>query len=70
MGKQSSEFVAYVTEPPVIEINDRVARVKDRSGNVRIERAMSVRTLEKYRDRITIALDRFAAGDTDIIVDG
>ncbi len=69
VGKESKEFVAYVTEAPTIEISGGVAHVRDRSGGTRIERAMSVRNLEKYRDRISRALERYAAGETDIIVD-
>jgi hypothetical protein len=69
VGKEFKEFVAYVTEAPIIEICGGVAQVRDRSGGTRIERAMSVRNLEKYRDRINRALERYAAGETDIIVD-
>lgn len=70
MGKEYKEFVAYITEAPTIEISGGVAHVKDRSGATRIERAMSVKNLVKYRDRISRALDRYARGEDNIVIDG
>jgi hypothetical protein len=69
MVSNLKEFVAFISEAPTIEISGGVAHVQDRSGDVRVARAMSVRMLEKYGDRINRALSRYAGGETDIIVD-
>lgn len=66
---QSSEFVAHITEAPTIEIRDGVAHVRDRSGNLRIDRAMSIKSFAKYVERGRRALERHAAGDAIIVVD-
>lgn len=67
MGK-FSEFPSFIGEPPVISISSGVVLISYRCG-VRPERAMSIRTFEHAIARGQRALDRFTAGETDIIVD-
>lgn len=69
MAGSTSEIIAHITEAPTIEISDAVAHVRDRSGNVRIDRAMSVRSFTKYVERGQRALERYAKGEQNIIVD-
>lgn len=64
-----AESPAFAQEPPVIEIQDRVAIIRYRCGKERCERAMSIRTLARSVARGQKALDLHAAGDDHIIVD-
>lgn len=68
MGKLE-EFTAHLTEVPVFEINDGVAVARARSGNRIINQAMSVKVLSKAVDRARRALERYANGEQNIIVD-
>lgn len=65
----TNEFIAFISEAPTIEISGGVAHVRDRSGNMRIDRAMSLKSLAKYVERGQRALKRHAEGDENIIVD-
>ena len=65
----TNEFIAHISEAPTIEIRDGVAHVLDRSGPMRIERAMSVKSFAKYVERGQRALKRYADGEQSIIVD-
>lgn len=65
----TNEFIAHISEAPTIEISDGVAHVRDRSGNMRIERAMSIKSLTKYVERGQRALERHANGEHNIIED-
>lgn len=69
MSNGVNEFVAHITEAPTVEIRDGVAHVRDRSGNMRIDRAMSVRSFAKYVERGQRALERHAAGDDNVCID-
>jgi hypothetical protein len=68
MGKMESS-VAYTTEPPVISISGNVAQKTFRSGGRQIRLAMPVAVLRATRDRLNRALDRYAAGEEDILID-
>jgi hypothetical protein len=63
-----SDFAAFVHEPPVIEIDERIAIIRYRGGTTP-ERAMSVRNLQRASDRIQKALRLHAAGESHILVD-
>lgn len=63
-----SDAVAFVNDPPIIEIEGSVAIVHYRTGNVS-PRAMSIRTLARASERVQKALRRHAAGEENIIVD-
>jgi len=61
--------VPFVTGTPTVAILSGVAHTRARTGDQPLEQAMSVRTLQAYRDRINLALERYANGEADIIVD-
>lgn len=63
------EFVAHITEAPIIEISDEIVHVRYRSGDFRQTRAMSIKVATKAGDRLARALARYAAGEQNIIVD-
>lgn len=62
-------IVVFVSEPPTIEIAGGVARICDRSGEARSERAMAVKTLALTVGRCQRALDAFAKGEDRIVID-
>jgi hypothetical protein len=65
----ADQLVPYCGGPSAIHITRNVVRVVDRSGDVRIEKAMSVGDLERTGQRIKLALERYARGEQDVIVD-
>lgn len=64
-----ADLVAHIARPANIEISDGVVHVREESGNHRIERTMSVKTARRTLDRLSRALERFAAGEQNVIVD-
>lgn len=69
MSKVAREFVAFISEPAIIEVAGGVVRIKERSGATNIERAMSVRTFQRQVDRGTRALERFSLGEEHVVID-
>lgn len=69
MSAGTNDFTAHIREAPTIEISHNVVYVRDRSGNMRIERAMSLKSFEKYVERGRRALERYEKGEETIIVD-
>jgi hypothetical protein len=63
------EFNAHICDTPTVEISDNIVHVRFRSGQVRAETTMSVRLLTKSVARANRALERYAAGEQNIIVD-
>lgn len=61
--------VAHITAVPVIEIRQNVASGHYRSGDVRTPWATTVPILRATGERIARALERYAAGEQDIVVD-
>lgn len=69
MATRAPELTTFMQEPPVIEISNGIVLVHYRPGTCCSDRAMSVRCLERSVDRARRALERYAAGETDVIVD-
>lgn len=68
MGKHFSPL-AFVTEPPVFEVNGGVFHIRARSGDSCIEFAMSPRCFAQGLDRAKTAAERYARGEQNIVVD-
>lgn len=62
------EMVAYVSEAPRIHIIGGVAHIWARSGEIEIQRTMSIGNFAKYIERGQRALRHHAAGDEVIII--
>lgn len=68
MASVPFQYSEFVQVPPVIQITAGVVIFRNQSTCCP-ERFTSVRVLEKAVERGQRALERFAAGETDIIVD-
>lgn len=68
MGKQFSPL-AFVTEPPVFEVNGGVFHIRARSGDSCIEFAMSATCFAHGLSRAKTAMDRYAEGEQNVIID-
>jgi hypothetical protein len=67
MGKVPGGFV---DNPPTITIREHVVRIRGKTvGGGTFKITTTVGTLEKFGDRMVRALARYAAGETDILVD-
>ena len=60
--------VAYVSDVPRIEITHGVVHICDRSGDISIDRAMSINTFKEHIKRCEEALERYADGERDVLV--
>ena len=68
MAKCEKEVV-YLSEVPTVTIVAGVVHVIRYTGTGKVTRAMSIKTLQKFRDRVDRALERYASGEQDVIVD-
>jgi hypothetical protein len=62
----SAPFIPHVGRYAV-EISDGIATLRTRSGGESIEQAMSVKTVEALRATLKRALERYAAGEQNVI---
>jgi hypothetical protein len=69
VGHHFSDFVAFIEGAAIVEVNGGVVRIRERSGEQRIERTMSVKTARATVERIGRALERYARGDENVVVD-
>ena len=67
MGKH--ERIVFVTEAPIIEMRGGVVHIRYTSNGEATERTMSVKTFAKAIERGQRALDRYARGEENVIVD-
>lgn len=51
-----ASVIVFVSEPPTIEIKGEIVHVRDRSGDVSIDRAMSIHSFVGYLERGRLAL--------------
>jgi hypothetical protein len=64
-----TDITAFIECPAVVEISGGVVRICERSGEQRIERTMAIKTAAQTGERIKRALERYAKGDENVIVD-
>jgi hypothetical protein len=62
-----TDVVVHLDGPPAIQIRKGVARVIDKTGGIRIERAMALEDLQAYVERGRRALERYSNGESDVI---
>lgn len=64
----SRDLIVHIASAGEVEISDGIVYIRERSGGRNIERTMSVRTAQKTVERFQRALERYAAGEQNVIV--
>jgi hypothetical protein len=69
MGSKAREIVAFIREPAAIEITAGVVHLRERSGGIQIDRAMSIATFKRHCKMCDDAIKRYANGEQNVVVE-